>query len=61
MTVKRLFLLSSAVFANESQVHKGLLCWQVERDISPPFLSGEELYNVVLEYGDIMFGFQSSK
>jgi hypothetical protein len=34
---------------------------KVERDISPPFLSGEELYNGVLEYGDIMFGFQSSK
>jgi hypothetical protein len=45
------FLLPPAVLANGSQVqkeHKGLL-------------SGEELYDVVSEYGDIVFGFQSSK
>jgi hypothetical protein len=33
----------------------------VEKDIAPPRLSGEELHDVVLEYGDIVFGFQSSK
>ena len=29
----------------------------VKKDVAPPFLSGEELFDVVLEYGDIMFGF----
>jgi hypothetical protein len=30
---------------------------RVEKDVAPPRLSGEELYNVVLEYGDIVFDF----
>jgi hypothetical protein len=34
---------------------------KVEKDVAPPRLSGEELHDVVLEYGDIMFGFQSCK
>jgi hypothetical protein len=29
--------------------------------LHPPYLSGEELHDVVSEYGDIMFGFRSSK
>jgi hypothetical protein len=33
----------------------------VERDVPQPLLSGENLYNVVSEYGDIVFGFQSGK
>jgi len=32
---------------------------RVENDVTPPRLSGEELHDVVLEYGDIVFGFQS--
>jgi len=32
---------------------------KVEKDIAPPCLSGEELYDVMSEYGDIVFGFQS--
>jgi hypothetical protein len=34
---------------------------RVEKDVAPPRLSGKELYNVVLEYGDIVFDFQSGK
>jgi hypothetical protein len=30
-------------------------------DIALSLLSGEELYNMVPEYGDIMFGFESGK
>jgi hypothetical protein len=32
---------------------------KVEKDVAPPRLSGEELFNVVSEYGDIVFGLQS--
>jgi len=34
---------------------------RVEKDVAPPSLSGEELLDVVSEYGDIVFGFQSGK
>jgi hypothetical protein len=34
---------------------------KVEKDIEPPCLSGEELYDMMSEYGDIVFGFQSGK
>jgi len=34
---------------------------RVEKDVAPPRLSDEELLNVVLEYGDIVFGLQSGK
>jgi hypothetical protein len=34
---------------------------KVERDIRPPVSSSEELYNVVLQYNDIVFGFQTGK
>jgi hypothetical protein len=33
---------------------------RVEKDVAPPCLSGEELHDVS-EYGNIVFGFQSSK
>ena len=33
----------------------------VKKNVVPPYLFGEELYDVVLEYDDIVFGFQSSK
>ena len=29
---------------------------RVEKDVTPLHLSGEELHDVVLEYGDIVFG-----
>ena len=50
--------------ANKSQVrkeHKWFFIGRVEKDVAPLRLSGEELYDVVSEYDDIMFGFQSSK
>ena len=34
---------------------------KVEKDVAPPRLSGEELHDVVLKYGDIVFGFQFCK
>jgi len=34
---------------------------RVEKDITPPRLSGEELHDIVSKYGDIVFGFQSGK
>jgi hypothetical protein len=30
-------------------------------DVAPPCLFGEELHDVVSEYGDIVFGLQSGK
>ena len=32
---------------------------RVEKDVAPLFFSSEELHDVVSEYGDIVFGFQS--
>jgi len=34
---------------------------RVEKDVASPCLSGEELHDVVSEYGDIVFGLQSGK
>jgi hypothetical protein len=34
---------------------------RIEKDVAPPHLSGEELHDVVSEYGDIVFGLQSGK
>jgi len=34
---------------------------RVKKDVAPLHLSNEELYDVALEYGDIVFSFQSSK
>jgi hypothetical protein len=34
---------------------------RVEKDVAPPHLFGEELFDVVLEYDDIVFGLQSGK
>jgi len=39
---------------------KDFFVGRVEKDVAPPRLSSEELYDVS-EYGDIVFGFQSSK
>jgi hypothetical protein len=34
---------------------------RVKKDVAPLHLSNEELYDMVSEYGDIVFSFQSSK
>jgi len=40
---------------------KDFFVGRVEKDVASPRLSGEELHDVVLEYGDIVFGLQSGK
>jgi hypothetical protein len=34
---------------------------RVEKDVAPPYLSGEDLHDVVSEYSDIVFSLQSGK
>jgi len=40
---------------------KDFFVGRVEKDVAPPRLSGEELLDVVSEYGDFVFGLQSGK
>jgi hypothetical protein len=40
---------------------KAFFVGRVENNIAPPRLSGEELHDVVSEYGDIVFGFHFGK
>jgi hypothetical protein len=40
---------------------KDFFVGRVEKDVSSPRISGEELHDVVSEYGDIVFGLQSCK
>jgi len=40
---------------------KDFFVGRVKKDVAPLHLSDEELLNVVLEYGDIVFGLQSGK
>jgi len=40
---------------------KDFFVGRVEKDVAPPRVFGEELHDVVLEYGDIVFGLQSGK
>jgi hypothetical protein len=40
---------------------KDFFVGRVEKNVAPPRFSGEELHDVVSEYGDIMFGLQSGK
>jgi hypothetical protein len=40
---------------------KDFFIGRVEKDVARPRLSSEELHDVVLEYGDIVFGLQSGK
>jgi hypothetical protein len=40
---------------------KDFFVGRVEKDVASPRLSGEELHDVVSEYGDIVFGLQSGK
>ena len=61
---KHLFLLSQTILANRSQLKlekKNFFIGGVERDITPPLPSSEELHHMVLEYHYIMYGFQSGK
>ena len=40
---------------------KDFFVGRVEKDVAYPRLSGEELHDVVSEYGDIVFGLQLGK
>jgi hypothetical protein len=40
---------------------KDFFITRVEKDVASPLLLGEELYDMMSEYSDIVFGFQSSK
>ena len=40
---------------------KDFFIGRIEKDVAPPYLSSKELHNVVSEYDDIMYGFQSGK
>jgi hypothetical protein len=56
--------LSLSFLTTESHVQKkrkDFFVGRVEKDVAPPHLSGEELHDVVSEYGDIVFGLQSGK
>jgi hypothetical protein len=52
------FLLTSHKYRNN---RKDFLVSRVERDVAPPLFLGEELYDMVSEYDDIVFDFQSGK
>jgi len=54
----RCFLLTDHKYRKNT---RDFFVGRVEKDVAPPRLSGEELYDVVLEYDDIVFGFQSTK
>jgi len=43
------------------KTRKDFFVGRVEKDVASPCLSGEELHDVVSEYGDIVFGLQSGK
>jgi hypothetical protein len=40
---------------------KDFFVGRVEKDVAPPHLSREELYDMMSKYGDFVFGFQSGK
>ena len=43
------------------KIRKDFFVGRVEKDFASSRLSGEELHDVVSEYGDIVFGLQSGK
>jgi hypothetical protein len=64
MVVKCLFLTATncsfQLITSSERTKKNSLLAEL-MNIALSLLSGEELYNIVLEYGDIIFGFESSK
>jgi hypothetical protein len=60
MEVKLLFLTVTVAHKNKKN-RKDFFVGRVEKDVASPRLSGEELHEVVPEYGDIVFGLQSGK
>ena len=54
----RYFLLTNQKYRNN---RNDFFIDRVEKDVASLCLSGDELYDMVSEYGDIVFGFQFSK
>jgi hypothetical protein len=64
MEVKLLFLTVTVISCQQITSTKRterIFFGRVEKDVAPPHLSGEELHDVVSEFSDIVFGFQSGK
>jgi hypothetical protein len=60
MVVKCFFLLLVTVLPIDHKYRKNrmdLFVGRAERDVAPPLPSSEELYDIVSEYNDIVFGF----
>ena len=58
------FLLSPSFLAMNQKYRKNkkdFFVSRVEKDVAPLCIFGDELHDVVSEYGDIVFGFQSGK
>jgi len=55
---QRHFLLTNQKYRNN---RNDFFIGRVEKDVASLRLSGEELYDVVSEYSDIVFGFQFDK
>jgi len=56
--------LPQAILTSESLVQKNIKAFfvgKLESDVAPLLSLGEELYDMVLEYDDTVFGFQSGK
>jgi len=56
-----IIVVSCHIITGTERTEKNFFVGRVEKDVTPPRLSGEELYDVVSEYGDIVFGLQSGK
>jgi hypothetical protein len=54
---RRFLLLNHRYRKNRKDFFVG----RVEKDVASPRLSGEELHDIISEYGDIVFGLQSGK
>jgi len=48
-------------FPTNHNYMKDFFVGRVEKDVAPLCISSEELNDMVLEYGDIVFGFQFAK
>jgi hypothetical protein len=64
MTIKHFFYYHQRFLPTNHKYRKSIndfFIGRVEKDVAPPYLSGEELYDMVSQYDDIVFGFQSGK
>jgi hypothetical protein len=52
---------SCKLITSIKRIKKKFFVGRIKIDIAPPVLSGEELYDMVSQYDDIVFGFQFGK